>query len=326
MGATGYTGRLASEYARRASGSTSSLPAEQLENSKTSPQSLNLPYRTFDALDNSATIDAALRGISVVLNCAGPFHRTARPLIEACIRNCVHYLDIAAELDSYEHAQELNDQAERAQVMLMPGCGGSVVMLGSLALHVVEQMKSPISISIALHVAGSMSRGSAISAQDGAIADEPRQRASGKQVQQISKSNKEFDFGDGRGWVDCFPVRLPDLITIGKATGVSKVQTFVYVMGATFPTGNLAELPSGPGLKEREENPYHAAVEVVGKDGTLKRAVLHTVNGYSFTSMASIEAAKRVLDGTFVPGFRTPVELFGSGFVNCVKGSTIVDL
>ncbi len=38
-----------------------------------------------------------------------------------------------------------------------------------------------------------------------------------------------------------------------------------------------------------------------------------------FTSMASIEAAKRVLDGTFVPGFRTPVELFGSGFVNCVK-------
>ncbi|KAF1811541.1 hypothetical protein P152DRAFT_437997 [Eremomyces bilateralis CBS 781.70] len=323
-GATGYTGRLASEHAKSI-GLDFILAGRTTQKLQDLAYSLSLSYQTFDVHDSVAHVDSALKDIEVFLNCAGPFHRTAKPLMEACIRNGVHYLDIAAELESYERAEELGQEAKKAKVMLMPGCGGSVAMLGCLATHVLEQMDSSASsIDIALHVSGQMSRGSAISAQEGAMVTE-RQDIGGKMVHQDTASEQEFDFGDGRGRVMCFPIKLPDLITISKATGVSAVRTFAHVSGAAFPTGDLMELPSGPTAEEREANPYHAAVDITAEDETVRHAVLHTVNGYSFTSIASIEAAVQVLAGKFLPGFQTPVEVFGSGFVECIKGSTIAN-
>ncbi|WP_241787698.1 saccharopine dehydrogenase NADP-binding domain-containing protein [Streptomyces sp. PRh5] len=37
--------------------------------------------------------------MTVVLNVAGPFRHTARPLMDACIDTGVHYLDTTAEYD-----------------------------------------------------------------------------------------------------------------------------------------------------------------------------------------------------------------------------------
>jgi short subunit dehydrogenase-like uncharacterized protein len=324
-GATGYTGLLASEYAK-------SIGIGFIIAGRTNPKLqslasvLSVPYRTLNVDDSPAHIDSSLQDITVLLNYAGPYHRTAKPLMEACIRNNVHYLDIAAELNSYKLAEELDEEAKIAKVMLMPGCGGSVAMLGCLAMHVVERMESPASIDIALQVTGSMSRGSAISAQEGTMTTSHRRRVNGKPVPPNAESGREFEFGDGRGRVECIPAILPDLITIEKATGVSNVRTFVQISGTSFPTGNLTALPDGPTAEERDANPYHAAVEIVAKDGTRQSAVLHTVNGYSFTSIASIEAAKHVLAGRFSIGNQTPVEVFGSDFVECVEGSIIEDM
>lgn len=53
--------------------------------------------------------------------------------MQAAIRNGVHYLDIAAELEVYRLAQSLDAQAVAAGVMLLPGGGGSVAMLDCLA-------------------------------------------------------------------------------------------------------------------------------------------------------------------------------------------------
>jgi short subunit dehydrogenase-like uncharacterized protein len=325
-GATGYTGRLVCHHGKSI-GAEFIIAGRTIQKLQSLASSLNLPYRGFDIKDDSAHIDSALKGIRVLLNCAGPFHRTARPLMEACIRNGVHYLDVAAELDSYKIAEELNDKAKDANTMLMPGCGGSVTILGCLAMHVVERMKSPVGINIALQVAGSVSRGSAITVQEGAMIAEHRQGSGGESpIQQEAEGNRMFDFGDGRGRVECIPVQLPDLITISKATGVPSVHTFVHVAGASFPTGDLASLPDGPAVEEREANPYQAAVEIVAEDGSVQRAVLHTVNGYTFTAVASIEGARRVLAGVFSPGFWTPVQILGSKFVEGIKGSVIDDL
>jgi short subunit dehydrogenase-like uncharacterized protein len=322
-GATGYTGRLACDYAKRI-GIEFIIAGQTIQKLQSLASSLSLPYRAFGTEDSSEHIDSALKGIRVLLNYAGPFHRTARPLMEACIRNGVHYLDVAAELDSYKIAEELNGKAKDANTTLLPGCGGSVTILGCLAMHVVERIKSPVSIDIALQVAGSISRGSAITVQEGAITAATRHGSDGvAAVLQEAGSNKMFDFGDGRGGVECFPVQLPDLITISKATGVHSVQTFVHVAGASFPTGDLASLPDGPTIEERQANPYHAAVEITAEDGSIQRAVLHTVNGYTFTAVASIEGARQVLAGGSSPGFWTPVQLFGSKFVEDIEGSVI---
>lgn len=122
--------------------------------------------------------------------------------------------------------------------------------------------------------------------------------------------------------MDCFPITTPDFITIGDFFNVPNVQTFVHVSTGGLPTNSTDLIRDGPSEEEREASPYSAAVEVTGSDGTIKRSVLHTVNGYTFSAMASVEAAERVLrDETLPRGFQTPAGMFGSQFVMAVEGT-----
>jgi hypothetical protein len=49
------------------------------------------------------------------------------------------------------------------------------------------------------------------------------------------------------------------------------------------------------------------------------------VNGYTFTTLAAAEAARRVVGGEVRSGFQTPVGLFGDGFAETIADTTIVD-
>lgn len=319
-GATGYTGRMVAEHAKsagtqvvlagRSEGALAKLAAEH-----------GVEYRAF-ALDDADAIDQNLLDMSVLLNCAGPFMRTAKPLMEASIRNGMHYLDTAAELDSYRLAERLDGEAKAAGVMLIPGGGGSVAMLGSLAGHAVARVQNPRKIRIAMHVSGGMSRGSAISATENMTA-ETLARVDGELVT-VANSIRTFDFGQGA--VDSFQVTLPDLITIWRATGVPDIETFVHVTGNGFPTGDLSLLPDGPTEDERLANRYQAIVEVTDAQGKVFRSLLDTVNGYSFTAVAAAEAGRRVLRGEVRAGFQTPAGLFGNGFAETIADTTITDL
>ena len=64
---------------------------------------------------------------AVVLNCAGPFSRTAAQLVAACLRAKVHYLDITGELAVLEGMAGRDDQARAAGITLLPGAGFDVV-------------------------------------------------------------------------------------------------------------------------------------------------------------------------------------------------------
>jgi len=320
-GASGYTGRMASHHASHlglefiVSGRAGSTKTKDLA------LQLNVEFRLFDVTEPER-IDTAFEGISVLLNCAGPFMITAEPLMAACIRKGVHYLDIAAELDSYQLAEKNDCVAKAANVMLLPGCGGSVAMLGCLAGKAVERVQYPSSIDISLYVAGSLSRGSAISASTNLTA-ECLQRVNGELVKQESTDIIELDFDNGEGSVTNYPVTLPDIITIWKSTKVRNIRTFVHAAGDAFPSGDFASLPDGPTEEQREATPYHAAVNVTADDGTITRAVLHTVNGYTFTGLASAEAAGKVLAGTARPGFQTPAVVFGNDFAETIGTSQI---
>src|SRR4051794_20260062 len=99
-GATGYTGEL---IARRAVAcGLPAIPAGRRGDVLDRlAAELDRPCRVF-ALDQPSSIDAALAGVTVVLNCAGPFSRTAAPLVEACLRARAHYLDITGEIPVLE--------------------------------------------------------------------------------------------------------------------------------------------------------------------------------------------------------------------------------
>lgn len=321
-GAAGYTGRMATANAK-AAGVDVVLAGRPQDKEKlaTLAVEMNAEYRLF-AVDDVPAREGALSGMAVLLNCAGPFMRTAEPLMQACLAAGVHYLDIAAELDSYRLAERYDQDAQAAGVMLLPGSGGSVAMLGCLAGHAAKRVANPSKLSIALHVAGGFSRGSAVSASEN-VTTETLHRVDGNLVSRTADEVREFDFGNGPA--TSFPVTLPELITIWRATDIPNIETYVHVTDGAFPEGDFGAMPDGPTLEQREANRYHAAVEVTGEDGTVVRSILDTVNGYTFTTLAAAEAARRVVGGEARAGFQTPAGLFGDGFAETIADTTIVD-
>ncbi|KAK3637564.1 hypothetical protein LTR56_013567 [Elasticomyces elasticus] len=316
-GASGYTGGLIGDQAK-AMGLDFMVAGRSQSSTITTATALNVPHRVFDLFDASL-IDSNLEGVAVLLNCSGPFQNTAEQLIDACIRNKVHYLDTSAELISYEYAEQKDKAAQAAGVMLIPGCGGSAAMLGCLTGRVLESTGprgAVESVDIALHVSGAMSRGSLITAQQGAKTG-CLERRDGALVDR-SATTQPFDFANDQGSVACFPVTLPDLITLHKFFGVPNVKTFVYATGTAFANSNLDSMPAGPTKDERDASPYDVAITVTTKGGAVKRAAMHSVNGYSYIGIASAEAARRVLAGNITPGFQLSSVAFGYDFADSV--------
>ncbi|MBH1932182.1 Saccharopine dehydrogenase [Serratia rubidaea] len=321
-GAAGYTGAMAAE--RAASAGLNLVLAGRTQNRATLEAlagRFGAEVRLF-SLDEPEAIGDSLADINVLLNAAGPFIHTANPLMLAAICVGTHYLDFSAELDTYRQALALDGPARAVGVMLLPGCGGSVAMLGCLAARVVARVAAPRKLSIALHVAGTMSRGSLTSANQNLVTKTFR-LLNGELVERSPAEVRDFDFGEGPR--SSFPITLPDLLTLHQMTGVPDIETFVHISAGVFPSGELQALPAGPDAQERAENRYHAVVEVTEADGSMACARLDTVNGYTFTAMAAAEAARRVLTGEVRAGFQTPAGLFGQAFAESIADTRIVD-
>ncbi|VVO11348.1 hypothetical protein PS858_01419 [Pseudomonas fluorescens] len=317
-GATGYTGRMAAERAKML-GLNFEIAGRNAERLQSLATLLDVPYRVFTADDRA---ERFMGGIDTLLNFAGPFAQTAEALMRACINAGVNYLDITAEINVYRLAESLGAQAAKSGVMLMPGVGWDVVPTDCLAVHVARRVLQPHSLNIALQVPGSMSRGSAMSVAEiigaGLLA-----RVDGQLVSTPDAQPRHFDFGDGP--VLCLPLSFGDLVTGWHSTGIPNIAMFVHLSGDAFPEGDLSQLPDGPSVQQRDAHRARAVAEVSGADGTVARSMIETVNGYSYTPLAAVEAARRVLGGERRPGFETPARLFGGGFAETIAGTTVSD-
>jgi short subunit dehydrogenase-like uncharacterized protein len=319
-GATGYTGKLASLRARDTQLSFEIAGRNPEQVAKLADQ-LDVPFRVF-SLDDPVALHAGLAGVTAVLNCAGPFASTARPLMEACIAGGVHYLDVTAEYRVYALAESLSERAAAAGVMLLPGVGWHVVPSDCLALYVAAKVAQPQSLRIAFQVADTMSRGSA------ATVGEMRSvgllvRADGIIVAKLDAAPERFDFGAGP--VDSVPVSFGDLVTAWKSTGIPNISMFVNMKKNILPAG-VAAVAEGPSLEERTANPASFVVEVTGIDGTVVRARMDTVNGYTYTPMVAIEALRLLAAGQAKFGFQTPATVFGAGFAASIADTRVIDM
>ncbi|UVJ40020.1 saccharopine dehydrogenase NADP-binding domain-containing protein [Arthrobacter sp. CJ23] len=64
--------------------------------------SLGLGWRT--STSHADALSRLLQGVRVLVNTAGPFHRTAPALARACLRSGCHYLDVSNELTTFRDA------------------------------------------------------------------------------------------------------------------------------------------------------------------------------------------------------------------------------
>jgi saccharopine dehydrogenase-like NADP-dependent oxidoreductase len=96
-GANGYTGHLVAAEARRR-GLNPVLAGRRAGPIEKLAAELGLTMSVFDLHDAPAAA-AAITGIAVVANCAGPFAATSAPMINACLSSRAHYLDITGEIE-----------------------------------------------------------------------------------------------------------------------------------------------------------------------------------------------------------------------------------
>src|SRR3954453_6816584 len=117
-GVTGYTGALiAREAARR--GMQPVLAGRSVAKLAALAGELGLEHRAF-ALDSAAHVADGIRGIHTLLNCAGPFSQTAKPMVDACLQAGTHYLDITGEAGVFEAIAARAAEAKAAGIVLLP--------------------------------------------------------------------------------------------------------------------------------------------------------------------------------------------------------------
>jgi len=194
-GATRYTGKLIAKVAA-AKGARPILAGRNLDKVKVVAGRLGFAARPFDLRD-PGRIDAAIKGVSVVLNIAGPFSATSQPVADACLRNRIHYLEITGEIEVFEALAARDAVAKGRGVMLLPGVGSDVVPSNCLAAHLKRGLPDATDLKLYLSSGGSMLRGTAKTMIE-AFATGTRLRRNGRIISRTRAEAGSCDFGKGK--------------------------------------------------------------------------------------------------------------------------------
>lgn len=342
-GATGYTGSLiAREAARR--GLRPVLAGRSPEKLASLANELGLEYRAF-ALDVPEAIATGLRGVRAVLNCAGPFAYTAGSLADACLKSMAHYLDIAGEAGVLEALAGRAAEARAAGVVVLPGVGYDVVPTDCLATHLKRRLPTAVRLVLAFRSAGRMTRGTALTALDGA-ADGGLVRKHGVLTRvPAAWKTRTIDFGDGDP-VKAMTIPWGDVATAYHSTGIPDIEVYLAAGPGLRVAARLTRYlgwlvrsrvvqslvrrrilagPPGPTEAERQANRCDQWAAVADNAGRTAVARQQTPDGYDLTVQAALAAASRVLAGAVTPGYHTPATAFGADFVLELPGVTRTD-
>ena len=115
----------------------------QLDKAKSMAASLGgkVSARAVDASD-PASIQQAIAGCDLVLNCVGPFYKTVKAILSTVIECGINYIDVCDDVDVTEEIFALSEQAERAGVTALIGMGSSPGVTNILAAFAANTLLS----------------------------------------------------------------------------------------------------------------------------------------------------------------------------------------
>jgi saccharopine dehydrogenase (NAD+, L-lysine-forming) len=325
-GANGYSGSLLARLAA-ARGERPLLAGRSSAVAALAAQ-LDLPHRSFPLTAPD------LSGVTAVVNCAGPFAATARPLVQACLTAGAHYLDITGELDVFDWMFAQSARAEAAGVVLLTGAGFDVVPTDCLAATLVAAMPGAVRLELAFDAPGGLSRGTARTSLAEA-ASGGRRRVDGRLVETpFGTPSRTVPFPSGERTVGA--TRWGDLVTAYHSTGVRNITVYMRLpRNAGSPLVQLlrfgplralarALIPAGgPSTSTRAGTGCEVWGEVTSASGATLTATLTGPNAYALTADASLRAVQAVLAGGIPPGTHTPSTALGAGFAATLDGVTV---
>ena len=338
-GATGYTGELIAREAaaRRMRPILAGRNAAAVERLA---KELGCEARSF-ALDDAASVARHLESVTVVLNCAGPFSATARPMMQAALAARAHYLDITGEIEVFELGHSFDAGARAANVVVCPGVGFDVVPSDCLAAKLKEALPGATHLALGFDSRSAPSRGTARTMIE-SLRTGSRVRVDGRIVSiPFASRVREIDFGEGAKLANAIP--WGDVSTAYYTTGIANIEVYIpaspgtvrrmqrlnrwrWLMGSApvqwLLKRRIAKAPPGPDAQQRERTPVSLWGEVRDSSGRTVVGRMRVANGYTVTVHASLGIVDRVLNGPAADGFRTPSQLVGADFAAQLPGST----
>ncbi len=343
-GANGYTGdliaRLAGTY-----GLSPILAGRSEHKIRPLAEELGYDYRIFDLSDSTA-MDKALGEVPVVLHAAGPFERTARPMMEGCFRTGTHYLDITGEITVFEMGRRLDKKAKEAGILLMPGTGFDVVPTDCMALHLKEQLPDATELKLAFSaLGGGVSHGTATTMAEN-LGESGAVRKDGKIIR--------VPTGHKTRWVPfqekerfCMTIPWGDVSTAYYTTGIPNIETYMGIAPSSykyvklqryfgwllrsslvrnFVKSRIDKRPAGPSEEQRKNSKSLVWGMVRNEGGEERQARFSGPEGYTLTAHMSLIITKRVIEGQAPAGFQTPAAAYGADLIMELEGTQRQDL
>lgn len=319
-GATGYTGRRIAEWCV-ARGIHPVLAARRGDELRGIATRLGLAHEAL-VLDNADVLAASLRRYTTVLNCAGPFAQTWRPMIEACVVAGTHYLDITGEIGVYEGLAEYEDAARRAGIVIMPAVGFDMVPGDCLALALQQQLPDADTLDIGYSFEGTITRGSIRSALASFVGNNQVRREH-RLVALEQPLVRRFDFGAGAHdpQAECYATTFGDLSIAWRTTRIPNITSYLHFtpsfqkLAQIASEADIAALPEGAPDEELRTHQAFIVGEVRNAEGKCRRARLVTPQVYAATFPLAGTIAQRVHEGVARPGYQTAAGVFGAAFV-----------
>ncbi len=339
-GANGYTGKLIAQLANEY-GLKPILAGRRAEVLEPMAKELNITYHVVD-LDDTAKLESVLKEVPVVLHAAGPFNKTAKQMIDACLKTNTHYIDITGEIVVYEMAKKLNDAALKAGIMLMPGAGFDVVPTDCIALFLKNKLPDATELKLAFaSIGGGLSHGTALTMTEG-MGELSAERKDGKIVRvPLGHKGMWVDFGIKKLFVMSIPwgdistayttTAIPNIVTYtGVATKTFKLLKFQFLYNWLLRTSfmrnkakkKINSKPAGPSEERRLKSKGLVWGEVKNANGQTASARLIGPDGYTLTAHTSLIIAKKILSGNFKTGYQTPAGCYGADLVLEAPGVT----
>ena len=337
-GANGYTGQLIARFAKdyELEPVLAGRNKEALE--KLSRQ-LSLPYRAIQ-LDDQSALQSALEDIDVVLHAAGPFHFTAKQMIEGCLRTRTHYIDINGDIDVFEMIKLYDNRGKHSDIMLLPGAGFDVVPTDCTALLLKKMLPDATNLQLAfVTLGGTVSHGTAMTIIN-KLGEGGRIRKNGTiQKAPLGQHGRMVDFGRKKQFVMSIP--WGDVSTAHFTTGIPNIETFMGVPKKAFrllkfqglfnwllrtsPVRNLARRKiesrlAGPTDEMRKKARTLVWGEARNNEGQVVTARFETPDGYTLTAHSSLIITRKILNNDFKPGYQTPAGAYGENLLLEIPG------
>ncbi len=358
-GANGYTGRLiAIEAVKR--GLRPTLAGRNRQAIEALATELQCVAATF-ALDSAEQVARqlgewrqALRKTdpaekALVLNCAGPFEKTAPVMMPACVKSGISYLDITGEIPVIEQAAALNDAAREAGICLIPAVGFDVVPSDCFAAALAARCPGATHLRLAFapggqQESGGLSHGTALTAWDSM----PRGgmvRREGK-LERTPAVDRVEKIAFPRGPRQAVTIPWGDVASAFYSTGIPNIEVYLAMPKRTiqrfrrwrwlapaagwWPISSLGRKwikrnIEGPTAEQRGQGYvefWGAAWKEGDASGPPQRAegIMITPEGYTLTVQTAVDSALRVQGNQVSPGFHTPSQMFDEDYLRSLVG------